>query len=981
MRRLTVSVLGGLLVHGCGFSPPIGSPAEDAALDDRGSGADQGLLDAAGSSDGGPGADGDVAGADSTPADGTIPGPDTLVFVTPPRVATAGECSAALTLESRASDGAASTSPQPRAIELTAAPPLDLSFFSDAACATPVASATIAAGSSQVNVYVRATRAGSPILTAAGADFTAIATQLLTVAPAAPAAMVFTSPAPRIQIDACSPPATIELRDAFGNAAPAGATRAVSLTATPPSGFTFSEDAACGGQISTALFGPADSTLTMYFRGRASGAVEVRLESAGLTPATQIVTVTSGAPSTLVFTSAPQQLSAGDCSLPVVFETRDGADNPSNVASDLEVGLAPLGSALAFYADSACSAAVTSATVLRGTNTATFHFSTTTAGVFPLQISASGYAPATQDAIIDPAPAESLVFVSTPQQQEAGACSDAETIESRDRYGNASAVGAPSPIALTALPAQRFAFFADASCSSTVTSVALGAGESKASFHHSGTLPGSVLITGNSGALGTTTQTTRIIPAPPSALAFVTPPQTLEAGFCSPAVVLESRDAFGNAAPVASDRAVLLSSSSSEIAFFDDPLCTNETDTVTFVAGSDSTAFYFRGSEAVVADVTATAPFAPSAVQTEVITAECTWPFTASNVDPCDAATPRPAGPLTLTELGLYIYDTDQGTLRQPNNASLAPPSALRPQNGGPEVRVLVAGSLALGPLSVLRIIGTRPLVIVVHGDTTIAGPIAATAGRTAGCPSTGNGAGGGDAIANNAGGGGGGGGAHGTGAPFGGRGGGSGSSRGAGGNGGAINGDPDVTPLRGGCDGGEGGDTLSSIGVESAGGRGGRGGGALQIIASGSITIEGSIAANGDGGNVGDPGGVDGGGGGGAGGSGGALFFEASRLDVTGTGRLCANGGSGAQGSGSTSGAPGIAGSCSLTPATTPSLGTGGGAGGRGGALDTAPGGGSTGPDTRGGGGAGGSVGRIRLRAARRTIDSGAVVTPAPSS
>lgn len=114
-----------------------------------------------------------------------------------------------------------------------------------------------------------------------------------------------------------------------------------------------------------------------------------------------------------------------------------------------------------------------------------------------------------------------------------------------------------------------------------------------------------------------------------------------------------------------------------------------------------------------------------------------------------------------------------------------------------------------------------------------------------------------------------------------------------------APGGTPDATigvplVLRGGCSGGPGGD-----GRETAGGVGGAGGGAIALISTGSIVIEGNVFASGGGGGNGakGPGGGSGGSGGAGGGPGGMILLDAPSIRIT--GRVVANGGAGGGGGG----------------------------------------------------------------------------------
>lgn len=161
------------------------------------------------------------------------------------------------------------------------------------------------------------------------------------------------------------------------------------------------------------------------------------------------------------------------------------------------------------------------------------------------------------------------------------------------------------------------------------------------------------------------------------------------------------------------------------------------------------------------------------------------------------------------------------------------------------------------------------------------------------------------------------------------------------------TSGPAELEPLIGGSGGGGGGD--GACNTTSCGRPGGGGGGAIQISATGTITINAAgriLATGGAGGFIANAGNARGGGGGG--GAGGAILLEASTLSLAGT--LDVRGGNG--------------GASDNT------------AGGTGGTLTSAPGAGTDGGADLGGGGGGGAIGRIRLNA-----EAGAVCAPATAT
>ncbi len=305
--------------------------------------------------------------------------------------------------------------------------------------------------------------------------------------------------------------------------------------------------------------------------------------------------------------------------------------------------------------------------------------------------------------------------------------------------------------------------------------------------------------------------------------------------------------------------------------------------------------------------------------------------------------------------------------------------------------RLTIAANVTLsvepGPLAPS---GGRVLAIAVKGNAVINGTINVSAfnntfgwfsgagGATGACPSPTNGA----TQSSQSGGG-----AGGSFGAVGGNGGRGADSGGVGGTSAGANGDPRLTPLRGGC--------VGSIGGGLGTPAGGTAGGAVQLWARDSLTVNGAVLA------LGGPGLApddfvfairnDGAGGQGAG-SGGGILLEAPRVTIGNSAIIMANGGSGAQGRGSNNGgANGRAGSNTLTPAAGGSGGAQcGGLGGEGSARNGGPGPGGTGgvdpacgpSNLGGGGGGGGSVGRVRINALQPcTINTAARLSPQPTS
>lgn len=306
-----------------------------------------------------------------------------------------------------------------------------------------------------------------------------------------------------------------------------------------------------------------------------------------------------------------------------------------------------------------------------------------------------------------------------------------------------------------------------------------------------------------------------------------------------------------------------------------------------------------------------------------------------------------------ITFVGDSTLDTSTGAATN-NGAAIVVPSLTI--NG---IRAFAFRSVRIE--GALRVTGTAPVAIVVDGDVEIvglldvsasgatAGPGATTSGTCIGGFYTGievgtNGVGGGGGGRDTRGGNGGANGAGHIGA-----------------DGGAPLQDGDLSPLTGGCSGGEGQERSGVI----AHALGGGGGGAIQIVSRTRIVLSGSgvIDASGGGGQSAAPVGTDSSVAGGGGGSGGAILLEAPIVTMTGaTVAISTKGGGGAAAG---NGAMTFAGADGGSTASPADGGSNGGlaAGGAGGTELVSPMTGTTGiGPTADGGGGGGAVGQARV-------------------
>lgn len=316
-------------------------------------------------------------------------------------------------------------------------------------------------------------------------------------------------------------------------------------------------------------------------------------------------------------------------------------------------------------------------------------------------------------------------------------------------------------------------------------------------------------------------------------------------------------------------------------------------------------------------------------------------------------ATPRHVEPCQALPGGAWVIDTPFGLYNTDNGGSYLNGPDPQSYDIGP-LHVISVSKFTIQNGAGLRVVGTRPLLILSWDTIEVQGTLDVSSERDGNIVVVGAGGSPGSGLCMAAGngensqdcGGGGGGGFGAAGGNGGdGKGGNQNNEGGAGGNALAM-----PTTVRGGCPGGNGGTGQTR-------GLGGPGGGAVQLTAKGAMTINGRIHAGGAGGDGGH-----GDGGGGGGGSGGYIGLDASSLSIGPNAILAANGGGGGTGCDAMTGPDGENGRLSTSAAggggeTQCVKPEGGGEGGAQAQTSGAEGQPSPGDSAGGGGGAAGYI------------------------
>jgi hypothetical protein len=241
----------------------------------------------------------------------------------------------------------------------------DGTIYSNSACTTPLASLTIAAGSSNVTFYYKKLTTGSVTLAFASAGITS-ASKSVTVSSGVPTNLAFTAGASSIKISTCSS-YTVSSRDEASLVRPVAADATINL-GDGGAGGAFYSNSGCTTAISSSLLAAGQSAKTVYYLRASLGAVTLSATASGLTSGTKPVTLTTGSPVKLGVSSGSSSISIGGCA-PYGISLYDSGNNVVAAVANTVVALSTTVSGLEIFSDDNCTLAASSLFVPAGSST------------------------------------------------------------------------------------------------------------------------------------------------------------------------------------------------------------------------------------------------------------------------------------------------------------------------------------------------------------------------------------------------------------------------------------------------------------------------------------------------------------------------------------------------------------------------------------------------------------------------------------
>ncbi len=438
---------------------------------------------------------------------------------------------------------------------------------------------------------------------------------------------MITTPAQTLTAGVTSGPITIQLEDQYSNFANAGSDQTISLTSssTAPFGVNF-RDMTDTTNITTVTMSAGTSTASFRYNDTLAGSPLLTAADSPLTSGTQIEAVNAAAATKLVFTTAPQALTAGVTSGPITVQLDDPFNNVATATSTQTVLLttsstAPFG---VNFRNSADTINITTVTISTGASSASFKYNDTLAGSPLLTVADAPLTSATQTETVSAAAASKLVITTVPQALIAGVTSSAVTVQLDDPFNNVATATTTQTVLLTTSSTAPFGVhFRDVGDTANIASVTISAGASNASFKYNDTLVGNPLLTAADSPLTSVTQTETVSAAAASKLVITTAPQALTAGVTSGPITVQLDDPFNNVATATSTQTVQLTTSSTAAfgVHFRDTADTADISSVTIGAGTSSASFKYKDTLAGNPLLTATDNPLTSVSQTENVSA------------------------------------------------------------------------------------------------------------------------------------------------------------------------------------------------------------------------------------------------------------------------------------------------------------------------------------------------------------------------
>jgi alpha-tubulin suppressor-like RCC1 family protein/signal transduction histidine kinase len=417
----------------------------------------------------------------------------------------AGEVSTAITFEARKADGSPAIQDGSTILSLNT---IEGKYIStNDASAVAITSIGIERGSSTATVYYYGEKSGTKTISASVEGTQTAASQPLTVQSAAPSNITYdtpiTSPLPN------APTAAIHavIRDRFNNAAAFSSDKTIELASSCTTG-SFSVSSSNWQPVTSVPIAAGTSDATYYYKDTKPGDCTLTATIAGITAASQLVTIQSYAVDSLLFSTTEQSIKAGEKSdrMTVQLRKADGSSAPQDGSTRIELS-ADSG---VFYANFSDSQTISTVTIADGQSSGSFYYSGTLSGLRTITATMSGAQnAAAQQVTVTPDTASKLMYTSPQQTIGEGEPSTPIHINVTDQFGNSSPLQGAQLLEVSST-CQSGTFSEDAIDWQPISGIYLSSGVADATFYYRSMVQGDCELKVSIAGLAYTTQSITI---------------------------------------------------------------------------------------------------------------------------------------------------------------------------------------------------------------------------------------------------------------------------------------------------------------------------------------------------------------------------------------------------------------------------------------------------------------------------------------
>ncbi|MFZ2189017.1 MAG: IPT/TIG domain-containing protein [Candidatus Moraniibacteriota bacterium] len=409
---------------------------------------------------------------------------------------------------------------------------------------------------------------------------------------------------------------TVQAQDQYGNAVLVDSDKTVYLY-SPVQG-SFATNSSGPWNLSTVTILAGTSTASFYYQDQMPGTKNVTVSDYALLDnpdldiinAVASIDVIGDTPNKLKITSGEQAISAGSYSTVITIELEKSDGSPAIIGVPVSINLtsSPLGLSAFKIAAQENAEAINQVIVPIGSSVATVYYTNRIAGTYSLGANANNVIGDAQQLTVTAGSPAKVVFMNAPQTKMAGLISDQMRIQLRDSYNNVSNAVSDLAISLaTTSTAGKFSL-QNGGAWADIASLTLPSGSNDAFFYYKDTSTGTFALTAdefpNSGLVAAT-QNYVVSAGDLASMVFLSSGQTLVAGQASSVMSLGFRDEFGNAKILAQPIELYLYSSSSEGSFSQNSGFSGTITSISVVAGSGGTIFYYKDTKSGMPTVTA----------------------------------------------------------------------------------------------------------------------------------------------------------------------------------------------------------------------------------------------------------------------------------------------------------------------------------------------------------------------------------------